>query len=266
MLKEFRKENHPIRLVRKAYAQSGFRHLSSAAGFSRMIGCSDSLVRNTENGTFACSDNLASRIEEGTGVSRTWLKEADMKWREDGCIFKGPILNTEGKTWMPHEINRYHFVDKFLHEFESLYGLYPELVPAFMGSVMESFLTVETSSLANPLSQAGSESERKRITTSYIFPVIKLIDDLGEDDQQKFFGVLESCLGGRDSATSEKLQKMWSVMHTKDQYGICLGRKERTEAPAHKQGGTESGSQTKSVLRHFRTVKTKAETSSDSVS
>lgn len=222
-----KRDSHPIRLVRNAYLRAGFRHLHTAAGFANMLGCSDSLIRNTESGIHPLSEKLAVRIERATGVSQGWLQDAAREWLQGDDLTNAQILNTRGEVWRPSCESKTSFTDDFVDVVEIFYQHRPDSLPAFMGAVMEAFLTVKPPPHDDLDSPSQGRKKMRKYIDSLILPLIKQVENLDQERRKTFFDQLTQHLGGQHAVDSDKLLKLWDVMHFKDGDGTHLVRSPR---------------------------------------
>lgn len=207
------RENHPIRLVRKFYARCGFRHLGTAAGFARMVGCSDSLIRNTESGIIPFSNKLAQRIENATGVSATWLLETVAGLQRGGDVSSARILGSDGLPWYPARDSKFHFTDELIDAAEMAYLISPANLPPLMGAIMEAFLEVEPPRACDrPLTNAHHRKEMRKYVDTFLRPVLRLVGELEEDARKRFLDVFMARLDARDAATSSELLDFWKLI------------------------------------------------------
>ena len=129
------KPPHPIKRIREAIGSlpedSGAHRLSRVKDFSRWIGCSESLIRNVENGVVACSRKLARAIESKTEVSAEWLLSADAA--------SSPILDQRSKPWSADRLD-WHCN---LPNFERLLAACPSLLPGIVAQMVEEQMLTE---------------------------------------------------------------------------------------------------------------------------
>lgn len=233
------KKSHPIGRIRSAYRRLGMRD-ATAAGFARKLGCSDSLLRNVESGIFPLSQKLAKLIETETGVSAEWLLS------NPGV--DEPILDCDGNVWSPSAANK--FSDEFEGVISRLYRSFPESLPAFVGAVIEAVLTLELPDLDSfQISTPDSMKKMDRFFDSCIGPVIQVVDVLDLEERERFFDTLKMHLGGRDAAASDKLLKLWDVLHSKNQGGTYLVKTPQVRAALPDPVGSSSRPQAMSKSR-----------------
>ena len=98
---------HAILRIRRALEalpeESGARELSKVKKFAAWVGCSESLIRNIENGVVASvSDKLARAIESKTGVSADWIQSSPEE--EDPMRTAGQRKVLLLMTGLPHRL------------------------------------------------------------------------------------------------------------------------------------------------------------------
>lgn len=211
------REHHPIRQVRNFYARSGFRQLSTTAGFAQLIGCSDSLIRNTESGLIPFSDKLSQRIEKATGVSSKWLQDTAAKFDVGNDIAAERILDVDGQPWYPSREGKFHFTDELLDVAELLYERFPDRLVPFMGAMFEALLEIEPPPRADRQSPTVRRNNMRRYLDIYLLPFLRLVGEFEGDSRERFFKVFVAGLESRDAATpGSKLLDLWNVLHTQD--------------------------------------------------
>lgn len=211
------KENHPIRKVRNIYLRSGFRQLSTTAGFAQLIGCSDSLIRNTESGVIPLSSKLSQRIENATGVSAQWLKEIAEKQRAGEDVSKERVLNTDKKPWYPSRENRFHFTDELLDISDLIYQRCPELLAPFMGAMFEALLVTDPPPIRPHQSPSVQRLTRRSYLDCYLLPFLRLVGDFEGDERERFFKVFIEGLELRDANIGGgRLLALWNGLHTRN--------------------------------------------------
>jgi hypothetical protein len=236
------KDQHPIRLVRNFYARSGFRQLSTTAGFAQLIGCSDSLIRNSESGVFPLSDKLAQRIENATGVSAKWLQNTVVKLKGGNDVSKERILDVDGQPWYPSREGKFHFTDELLDMAELLYERFPDRLVPFMGAMFEALLDVEPPPITDRQSPTIRRRNMRRYLDTYLLPFLRLVGEFEGDSRERFFRALTAGLGARDAATpGSKLLDLWNVLHTQDSQtsppATLLIKEPRVAAPRDSKRG-----------------------------
>ena len=165
------------------------RDIATAVGFARKLGCSDSLLRNVESATIPLSEKLACRIEEVTGVSAKWLQSAP--------AIDDPILDSKGNVWSPTHSDTVHFSGRIKVMIDILWKHSPQSLPAFAGAVVHAALAVETSAPDSLQIQETDRMKRRRLSTSFIQPIIGLVQQLESRDGEKFFAALDKYFEGR---------------------------------------------------------------------
>ena len=212
------RDNHPIRLVRNSYMRCGLRDLSTAAGFSRMVGCSDSLIRNSESGIIPLSEKLAHRIENATGVSAKWLLDSADTWRRGGNRSIGGIPNKQGKPWHPSRESKFCFADELVDVAELLYERSPALLPPTVGAMMEAFLELEPPPPGDRHRTPANVRAMRKYIDSYLLPFFRLVGDLEGADKERFIGAFAACLKKRDAAMSKRLMEIWSLIDSRENF------------------------------------------------
>jgi len=99
--------------------------------FSRWVGCSESLIRNVENGVAEISEKLAKSIEDRTGVSARWLVSSPKP--ED------PIPDRRGGRWIAGRLDPF----SFLPNLDRLLAACPTLLPRIVGKLVEAQMLAE---------------------------------------------------------------------------------------------------------------------------
>lgn len=126
------KKDHPIRRIREALAQLPDRsRMAEVKHFSQWVGCSESLIRNVENGVTPMSEKLAKSIEDRTGVSAKWLLNSPKP--------DDPILDRRGGRWIAGRLDPF----TYLPNLERLLAACPTLVPAIVGKLVEAQMLAE---------------------------------------------------------------------------------------------------------------------------
>jgi len=126
------KKDHPIRRIREALAQLPDRsRMAEVKNFSQWVGCSESLIRNVENGVTPMSEKLAKSIEDRTGVSAKWLLNSPKP--------DDPILDKRGGRWIAGRLDPF----SYLPNLERLLAACPTLVPAIVAKLVEAQMLYE---------------------------------------------------------------------------------------------------------------------------
>lgn len=126
------KKDHPIRRIREALAQLPDRsRMAEVKHFSKWVGCSESLIRNVENGVTPMSEKLAKSIEDRTGVSAKWLLNSPKP--------DDPILDWRGRRWIAGRLDPF----SYLPNLERLLAACPTLVPAIVAKLVEAQMLYE---------------------------------------------------------------------------------------------------------------------------
>jgi hypothetical protein len=210
-----RSDNHPIRLIVKAYRRSGLMNIKSTADFAQMVGCSDSLIRNTESGRLRLSEKLSHRIELATGVSSDWLLRTDAKWREREDVSSETIMDVSGKHWQPSLTKMSHHS----HEIKSMAALTYQHAPShlheFFGIVLEILMIVQ-STTAHDDSVTSDEEKMQRFLKTFTGNITKMITTLEANDFERFFHMLNERLEESDSASPSRLRDLWKIIHPGD--------------------------------------------------
>lgn len=212
------KENstaHPIRLIRDRYKQAGFKQLGTAVEFARLIGCSNSLVRNTESGIVPMTERLAHLIQRGTGVSARWLLDAVKQWEKGRVIQSAKIEGVLGGPWIPSKENTLPKVS-LIDALEFVYQNFPDSLPQFGGVLLEAILKV-SSPMQDGSRPYTAKTMRRRYLDRYFLPVIGMLDDRDDVEAQEFAGIFQKLLEKRDGIEGTPLAKVLEVMFARDQ-------------------------------------------------
>ena len=187
------------------------RDIATAVGFARKLGCSDSLLRNVESTTIPLSEKLAYRIEEVTGVSAKWLQSAPK--------IDDPILDSKGNLWSPKHADTVHFSGRVKVMIDILWKHSPHSLPAFAGAVVHAALAVETSAPDSLQMQETERMKQRRFSTSFIQPIIGLVQQLESRDREKFFAALDQYFEGRGlliTANSSEIERFFNATLMQD--------------------------------------------------
>jgi hypothetical protein len=180
-----------------------------------MIGCSDSLVRNSESGYIPFSDKLAQRIEDATGVSATWLQKAAARWQQGNELPTVTILNTEGKPWHPSRESKFHLTDELVDAAELFYLRFPAYLAPLMGAMFEAFLETDPPLRFSNDRHRNMECRRsmRKYIDTHLLPFLRLVGEFEDESRERFFTLFTARLKERDAATSSKLLDLWNLMH-----------------------------------------------------
>lgn len=105
--------------------------MAEVKNFSEWVGCSESLIRNVENGVAPISEKLAKTIEDRTGVSAKWLLGSPGP--ED------PIVDRRGHRWIAGRLDPF----SYLPNLERLLAACPTLLPRIVGKLVEAQMLSE---------------------------------------------------------------------------------------------------------------------------
>jgi len=105
--------------------------MAEVKNFSEWVGCSESLIRNVENGVAPISEKLAKSIEKRTEVSARWLLSSPDS--ED------PILDRRGHRWIAGRLDPF----SYLPNLERLLAACPTLLPRIVGRMVEAQMLSE---------------------------------------------------------------------------------------------------------------------------
>ena len=204
-----------------------------------MVGCSDSLLRNTEYGIVKpLSDKLLERIERVTGVSAAWLSDASARWCKGDHIGEERIPDAQGGDWRPLVDHTVSFADDFTDAVEQLYFSSPETLPAFMGAVLEAYL--ET--VVPPTRESISGKDFVRKIRSYfaasIMPTIRMVADLPEEGRQEFFQRLCASISARENHS--ELRTLWKALHVGEGKSIRLIKDPRISPRSRRASSDEA--------------------------
>jgi hypothetical protein len=190
-------------------------NIKSTADFARMVGCSDSLIRNTESGLLELSEKLSHRIELATGVSSDWLQRTDAKWRKREDVSGETIIDVNGKLWQPSLTKMsYHY-----QEIQSMASLTYQHAPShlheFFGIVLETLMTVQGTTVHDD-GVILNEEKMQRFLKAFIGNITKMITTLEANDFERFFHMLNERLEESDSASPSRLRDLWKIIHPGD--------------------------------------------------
>jgi hypothetical protein len=160
---------HPFKRIRESLKKHtrplNLARYSTASGFAKLIGRSESLIRNVEAGATKISLGLALQVESKTGVSSAWLQGPD--------ALTGEILAKDGTPWDPTDYLDPYAKGTMLANVAAVLKVEPELVPALVGRMVEARIRMETQTKRD---EDDSSRGRKEKSTREMFdgkPVLR---------------------------------------------------------------------------------------------